>query len=195
MELRDDPSSLAPDRVIVFEIAGTIADFFKAVARVDGLEFMAEYEADFSPDEDFAIKDTRKGETSEYRTDKTISGRFYLAMPDVQAFRQLLSLWGRWEKNLPLEQALLRSHTCLHNSTPCVLGGRSTVSLKRQCGSGRKKSLEPLIGQCARKLSYGFTKAPSGGGTAPKTFPPWLMQQADQSFTKSLSQKSHITVR
>ena len=103
IELRDDPSSLAPDRVIVFEIASTITDFFKAVARVAGLEFMAEYEADFAPDENFAIKDTRKGKTGEYRTDKTIGGRFYLAMPDVQAFRQLLSLWDRWERNVPLE--------------------------------------------------------------------------------------------
>jgi len=103
LELRDDPSSLAPDRVIVFEIAGTITDFFKAVARVDGLEFMAEYEADFAPDENFAIRDTRKGKTGEYRTDKAISGRFYLAMPDVQAFNQLLSLWDRWVNDLPLE--------------------------------------------------------------------------------------------
>src|SRR5208337_3644436 len=103
MELRDDPSSLAPDRVIVFEIAGTIADFFKAVARVDGLEFMAEYEADFAPDEDFAIKDKRKGRTGEYRTDKAISGRFYLAMPDMNAFKPLLSLWDRWEKNQPMD--------------------------------------------------------------------------------------------
>lgn len=102
MELRDDPSSLAPDRVIVFEIAGTIADFFKAVARIDGLEFMAEYETDFEADEHFLIKDTRRGKVGEYRTDKRIGGRFYLAMPDVQAFRQLLSLWERWERNQPI---------------------------------------------------------------------------------------------
>ena len=36
------PSSLAPERVIVFEIAGTVANFLKAVARIRGLEFMAE---------------------------------------------------------------------------------------------------------------------------------------------------------
>jgi hypothetical protein len=106
MELRDDPSSLSPDRVIVFEIGGTITDFFKAVARVDGLEFMAEYESDFPPDENFAIKDTRKGKTGEVRTDKTIKGRFYLAMPDLRAFGELLSLWDRWGKGLPFDKGL-----------------------------------------------------------------------------------------
>jgi hypothetical protein len=43
LELRSDPSSLAPDRVIVFEIAGTITNFLNAAAKVPGLEFMAEY--------------------------------------------------------------------------------------------------------------------------------------------------------
>src|SRR3954465_1088385 len=43
-ELRTAPTALAPDRVIVFEIAGTVADFAKAVERVPGLELMVEYE-------------------------------------------------------------------------------------------------------------------------------------------------------
>ena len=103
MELRDDPGSLSPDRVIVFEIAGAIADFFKAVARIDGLEFMAEYETDFEADEYFAVKDIRRGKEGEDRTDKPVIGRFYLAMPNIEAFRQLLSLWDRWERNLPFE--------------------------------------------------------------------------------------------
>jgi hypothetical protein len=51
MELRDDPSSLAPDRVIVFEIAGSVSDFVRAVARVPGLEFIAEYDTEEPPDE------------------------------------------------------------------------------------------------------------------------------------------------
>ena len=105
-ELRDDPSSLSPERVIVFEIGGTIKDFFKAVKNVDGLELMAEYEADFPPDENFATKDTRKGKIGEDRTDKDVKGRFYLAMPDIQAFRELLRLWKLWEENLPFDRGL-----------------------------------------------------------------------------------------
>lgn len=98
MELRDDPSSLAPDRVIVFEIAGTVDDFVKAVARVPGLEFMAEYETEQPPDELFAVEDTRKGREGQDRDDKDVPGRFYLAMPTTGAFNELLSLWERWSR-------------------------------------------------------------------------------------------------
>jgi hypothetical protein len=96
IELRNDPTSLAPDRVIVFEIAGTIDNFLKALARIDGLEFMAEYETDFTPDENFAVVDDRRGKEGQDRTDKSVSGRFYLAMPDTQALNELVRLWDRW---------------------------------------------------------------------------------------------------
>jgi hypothetical protein len=98
VRLRDDPSSLAPDRVIVFEIAGTIQNFLKAVSRIDGLEFMAEYDADFVADEDFAVLDIRRGKEGEDRTEKVVPGRLYLAMPDVRALEELMSLWERWSR-------------------------------------------------------------------------------------------------
>lgn len=103
LELRDDPHNLAPERVIVFEIAGTVANFLKAVARVDGLEFMAEYEGDFAGDRDFAVQDSRKGREGQDRTDKAIPSRFYLAMPDVLALRQLVALWDRWGRGEPMD--------------------------------------------------------------------------------------------
>ena len=102
IELREDPGSLAPDRVIVFEIAGSVANFLKAISRIRGLEFMAEYENDFPPDEDFAVIDDRKGKRGQDRTDKDVPAVFYLAMPDFQALRQLVTLWDRWNNNLPL---------------------------------------------------------------------------------------------
>jgi hypothetical protein len=102
MELRADPTSLAPERVIVFEIAGTVANFLKAVGRVRGLEFMAEYDGDFAADQDFAVRDERKDRKGQDRTDKAVPAHFYLAMPDVQALRELLSLWERWQRGEPL---------------------------------------------------------------------------------------------
>ena len=104
IELRDDPSSLAPDRVIVFEIAGTVANFLKAVARIDGLEFMAEYETDFAADEYFVLQETSKEKVVKDRPDKAVPGRFYLAMPDVRALEELLSLWERWGNGEPLDR-------------------------------------------------------------------------------------------
>lgn len=98
MELREDPTSLAPDRVIVFEIAGTVDDFVKAIARVPGLEFMAEIETEKPPDERFAIDDARKGRRGEVRDDKNVPGRLYLAMPTIGAFNELLRLWEHWSR-------------------------------------------------------------------------------------------------
>jgi hypothetical protein len=96
LQLRDDPTALAPDRVIVFEIAGTVEDFARATARVPGLELMVEYETEAEPDEFFAERDTRRGREGQRREDKLVEGRFYLAMPDVTAFEELLRLYGRW---------------------------------------------------------------------------------------------------
>lgn len=98
MELRSDPTTLAPERVIVFEIAGTIDNFLKAVNRIPGLEFLAEVETEFAPDEDFAVRDSRKGREGQYRSDKNVPGRFYLALPDLRALQELLRLWERWAR-------------------------------------------------------------------------------------------------
>jgi hypothetical protein len=98
VQLRDDPTSLAPERVIVFEIAGTIANFLKAVSKIKGLEFMAEYEADFAADEYFVVQEKGKDKVIKERPDKTVPGRLYLAMPDMQALADLLSMWDRWER-------------------------------------------------------------------------------------------------
>jgi hypothetical protein len=104
IDVRDDPTGLAPERVIVFEVAGTIGDFLKAMARIDGLEFMAESEGEFAADQDFAMQDSRKGREGQDRTDQTVPGRLYLAMPDVRALREILSLWERWQRGLPMDR-------------------------------------------------------------------------------------------
>lgn len=103
-ELRADPTSLAPERVIVFEIAGTVGDFARAIATVPGLEFMLEYDTERPPDELFALEDSRRGREGQYRDDKAVPGRFYLAMPDIEAFSQLLSLWDRWKNGGQLDR-------------------------------------------------------------------------------------------
>ena len=102
LHLRDDPSGLAPERVIVFEIAGDVESFMKAAARVQGLEFMAEFESEFTADENFAVVDDRQGKEGQDRVDKPVSGRFYLAMPDSRALQELLSLWERWQSGQKL---------------------------------------------------------------------------------------------
>lgn len=97
LSLREDPLGIAPERALVFEVAGSIGDFSAAVARIGGLDFLADEEMIFEPDEDFGVIETRKGREPGIRDDKPIAGRLYMAMPDMQALRHLLSLWRRYE--------------------------------------------------------------------------------------------------
>ncbi|WP_089215970.1 S8 family peptidase [Sphingopyxis indica] len=78
LELRADPTALAPERLLVFEVRGAINAFANAIQRVPGLELVDEEE--LSADEE----------------DKEPVA--YLLMPDVEALRQLESLWRRWQR-------------------------------------------------------------------------------------------------
>ena len=89
LALQDDPAAIAPERAIVFEVEGSLKDFY-AQARGVGLEYLGDYEEEFDPNEDFFVKENRA---------RKVSGRLYLAMPDVQAIRELLSLWNRYKQN------------------------------------------------------------------------------------------------
>jgi Subtilase family len=93
LSLRDDPASIAPERAIVFEVAGSLQDFYQQ-AKDLGLEYLGDFEEEFTPTDDFHDKDDSQ---------RHIGGRIYLAMPDVQALRELLSLWKRFTdgQNMP----------------------------------------------------------------------------------------------
>ncbi len=108
ISLRDDPSSIAPERALVLEVAGSMADFQALVARVGGLEFLGDEEIEFDPDEDFFVIDTRRGREGQRRADRRLGGRLYLAMPDIQALQQLISLWNRWQRGESLPQGFAR---------------------------------------------------------------------------------------
>ena len=49
LSLLDDPSSIAPERALVLEVAGSLADFQALAARVEGLEFLGDEESEFDP--------------------------------------------------------------------------------------------------------------------------------------------------
>ena len=97
-ELRDDPSAIAPERALVFEVASEVADFYRAVRGVPGLEFLGEDEGDAAPDEDFYVPD-RDGEP---RDDKRVPRQLYFTIPDQIALRELVSLWQRFQRGEPL---------------------------------------------------------------------------------------------
>jgi hypothetical protein len=88
LSFRDDPASIAPERAIVFEVAGQLKDFY-AQAQALGMEYLGDYEEDIEPSEDFYDKK---------KPENTISGRIYLAMPDVRALQELLGLWRIYQR-------------------------------------------------------------------------------------------------
>lgn len=93
-ELRDDPTAIVPERALVFEVASEVADFYRAVRSVPGLEFLGEDEGEAAPDEDFYVPD-KEGEP---RPDKKVPRRFYFTIPDRAALEQLVSLWRRYQR-------------------------------------------------------------------------------------------------
>ncbi len=77
MTLRADPAGLAPERLLVFEVRGSISAFARAVQNVPGLELIDEEELD-----------SNDGDRQPYA---------YLVVPDIVALRNLESLWRRWQ--------------------------------------------------------------------------------------------------
>ncbi len=96
--LRQDPAGIAPERALVFEIVDSIDKFYKTINSIIGLEYLGEEAIEYEADEDFYIRDNRKNPIGDIRYDKPVGGRLYLAMPDVQALKQLISLWNRYRE-------------------------------------------------------------------------------------------------
>lgn len=97
VSLRADPAGIAPERAIVFEVAGSVSDFSAAVEKIGGLEFLVDETLMLEAGEGFGIEETRTGMEPGIRSDKAIAGRLYAAMPDIRALEQLLSLWKKFE--------------------------------------------------------------------------------------------------
>jgi Subtilase family len=90
MSLQSDVTGAVPEQVLVFETAGSVEDFIAAVRRVEGMEWMAEWETeDFIPDDDF--RDSK-------HPDKPVQGRLFLILANQQALQQLLSFWDAYRK-------------------------------------------------------------------------------------------------
>ena len=95
LTLLADPSAIAPERALVFEVAGNVDALGRAVSNLPGLEYLGDEALEFEPDEDFAEADARQGREGQPRLDRPVRGRLYLTMPDTRALQGLLGLWNR----------------------------------------------------------------------------------------------------
>ena len=80
-----------PELILVFEVAGTVEDFAKAVIKVPGLEWLVEWaEEQAAPDEDFFV---------EGKVEMSFPGRLFLLASNQEALAQLLGLWTRYQND------------------------------------------------------------------------------------------------
>ena len=89
--LQDNPLGLLPEQALVLETIGSIENFIRAVEKISGLEWLAEYEL-----EDIA---PQYGFEDEESPDKQLKGRLFLVMTEQQALSQLQSLFERWRRD------------------------------------------------------------------------------------------------
>ena len=91
MALQGSSLGIEPEQVLVVETVGPVENFIRAVQKVEGLEWLAEYELeDIPPGDGFAdAKDPQK----------KLRGQLFLVMSDERALAELQSLFERWRRN------------------------------------------------------------------------------------------------
>ncbi len=88
--VQQSPVGINPDFALVFEIVGSVENFYTAVKHCQGLEWLFDKDSSsIEPDDDFY--EVENGDRSENMLD----GKLYCVMSNQQAMEQLLSLWQR----------------------------------------------------------------------------------------------------
>ncbi|UMB70023.1 S8 family peptidase [Mycobacterium paraterrae] len=83
-----------PELVVVFDLAGTVAEFARAAGEVPGLEFLLEVDGEeFEPDDDFYLVRSNK------RSADPVTDSLYVVMSNADAVAQLLSLFAQWQRD------------------------------------------------------------------------------------------------
>jgi hypothetical protein len=88
--LQNISSGIEPEFALVFEVIGTVNNFYTAVKHVEGMEWLFDFDSDeIEPDEDFSYQNDEENEN--------LSGIIYCVMASQRALEQMLSLWNRYK--------------------------------------------------------------------------------------------------
>lgn len=87
--VQTDLTGTEPEQVIVLETVDSVEEFYRALERerIPGLEWLAEWDEEIEPDEDFYFED---------KPEVGLPGRVYLVMSNQEGIQQLLSLWNQF---------------------------------------------------------------------------------------------------
>lgn len=91
--LNNSINGLLPEMVLVFEIAGSIDEFFKAVERTPGLEYLLEFQSDFLDDGSGYYLRDNDGKVIEKRIEK----RIFVSLTNKKGIDQLLLYWKAYK--------------------------------------------------------------------------------------------------
>lgn len=101
VQLQTAATGVVPEDVLVLETAGTVEEFVKAVSKIEGFEFLSEYdEQDIPSDNDFFV------EKAGVRV--TYTGRVYMVFMNQDAFQQLQMLWQRFQSGTRFDRGLTK---------------------------------------------------------------------------------------
>jgi hypothetical protein len=92
--LQNSTLGLQPEQALVLETIGPIKNFINAVKKIEGLEWLGEFEIeDIAPD--YGFEDERDPQ-------KKLSGQLFLIMTDQRALQELQNLFRSWQRNSKL---------------------------------------------------------------------------------------------
>ena len=113
--LQNNTFGIQPEQVLVLETIGSINEFINAVRKIDGLEWLGEFESDpIEPEHGFEDEEDLQ---------KQLSGQLFLVMTDQEALGQMLRYFSLWQGDpdlsfpsglAPLKQAFTRLRTIRH---------------------------------------------------------------------------------
>ena len=94
-QLTDTTAASDPELVVVFDLAGTVDQFTRACAGIDGLEFLADLQEDkVDADDDFYFED-QSGDVA----DDGVPQSLYMVMSNARAVDELVRLFDLWQQD------------------------------------------------------------------------------------------------
>ena len=91
LTLQDNPTGIKPEQVLVIETIDSVNNFWKAVTKITGLEWLNEHELNNIPS-DYGFENEKK-------PNKELKGQLLLIMTDQQALKEIKSLFQKWKLN------------------------------------------------------------------------------------------------
>lgn len=96
LKLSQNTTDVDPEMALVFEIIGSIDNFYSAISKIDGMEWLAEYSNnEIDPDEDFYLKEKNEEDDE----NKKLTGKVYCVMTNKSALDEFLNIWKEYIKD------------------------------------------------------------------------------------------------